>query len=91
MHADTHIPLLQMCHVATQGACPDDLARRPLSDFADDGSGGGDRTYRSAPVPAPGTRRDGILTAVAGSFHDLVAGDEQVRLCCLPLLHLPAN
>ena len=73
-----------MCHVATQGACPDDLARRPLSDFADDGSGGSDRTYRSAPVPAPGTRRDGILTAVAGSFHDLVAGDQQVRLCCLP-------
>ena len=69
----------KVCHQATHGACPQDLARRPLSDFADDGSGAQDRTYRSEPVPAPGTRRDGILKAVAGNFHELVAGDVQAR------------
>ena len=36
----------QLCWNATNGACPEDLARRPLRDFADDGSGAAERVYR---------------------------------------------
>ena len=40
------LSLPQLCWNATNGACPEDLARRPLRDFADDGSGAAERVYR---------------------------------------------
>ena len=40
----------QLCWNATNGACPEALARRPLRDFADDGSGAAERVYRHGPL-----------------------------------------
>jgi len=64
----------ELCLVAS-AACPPALAARPLSDFADDGSGASERRYRSEPQPAPGARVDGLLTLVAASFDSAVRGD----------------
>ena len=64
----------ELCLVAS-AACPAALASRPLSDFADDGSGAGERRYRSQPRPESGARQDGLLTVVAASLDAAVRGD----------------
>ena len=68
----------EVCRKATR-SCSEALAMHVLSEFDDDGSGASERKYRSEPVPPAGTvNGDGLLTVVAGSFHDVCVADPSV-------------
>lgn len=67
----------EVCYKATQ-SCGEELAMHALAEFDDDGSGAAERKYRSEPVPPTGTKRDGVLQVVAGSFYDVMVKDDAV-------------